>query len=256
MRNFLRKYGIVLFLVVGIAACSRVPKGILSEKEMQHVLSDMLLGEAMVNNKYKEFQEDSVKEALFESIFRKHGIPQEVYDSSLIWYGKNLDIYMKVYDRVIADYNKRIAAMGDVQAEAGPSSNRDSIDIWPRRPIFIFHPDAVFNGIVFNIKPESDYSSGSSFVLGLHVWGLREGLTGNPVITLHAEQRDTVISVQTHITEDGYHEAVLETMPTRRVRRVFGSVRMENMDSSYYQVYLDSLNLMKYNYGTEIPVRP
>ena len=42
---------------------------------------------------------------------------------------------------------------------------------------------------------------------------------------------------------------ILKTVPTKQVKRVYGYIFMNNADSSYYKVYLDSLNLMKYNYG-------
>ena len=120
-----------------LAACSKVPDGILSEKKMQGVLTDMLLAEAMVNVDYNTYKSDTMKLALYESVFRKHDITQAVYDSSLVWYGRNLDIYMEVYNRVLADLNKRINNLGDVQADAAPVSNRDSVDIWPRRSYLV-----------------------------------------------------------------------------------------------------------------------
>lgn len=95
-----------------LAACSKVPDGILSEKKMQGVLTDMLLAEAMVNVDYNAYKSDTMKLALYESVFRKHDITQAVYDSSLVWYGRNLDIYMEVYNRVLADLNKRINNLG------------------------------------------------------------------------------------------------------------------------------------------------
>ena len=65
-----------------LAACSKVPDGILSEKKMQGVLTDMLLAEAMVNVDYNTYKSDTMKLALYESVFRKHDITQAVYDSS------------------------------------------------------------------------------------------------------------------------------------------------------------------------------
>ena len=57
-----------------LAACSKVPDGILSEKKMQGVLTDMLLAEAMVNVDYNAYKSDTMKLALYESVFRKHDI--------------------------------------------------------------------------------------------------------------------------------------------------------------------------------------
>ena len=142
---------VVCGILFGLSACSKVPDGILSEKQMQQVLKDMLVAESMISVDYEHYKTDTSKVALYESVFRKHGIDQMMYDSSLIWYGRNLDIYIKVYDRVVADLNREINDMGDIQVDAVPASNYDSIDIWPRRRFLTFKPHAAFNGVTFDI---------------------------------------------------------------------------------------------------------
>lgn len=173
MRNKLRRYGVVLLTAALVVSCSKVPDGILSEKEMKAVLIDMQLAEAMISTDYKKYSDDAEKEVLYQSVFRKHNIEQAVYDSSLVWYGRNLDVYMQVYDLVLAELNERQKALGDVQASAAPVSKQDSVDIWPRLTYLTFEPRAVFNGITVDIKPETNYPSGSTFVLGMRVWGLK-----------------------------------------------------------------------------------
>ena len=250
MPNKLHRYGIVLMIGTLLAtACSKVPDGILSEKKMQAVQVDMQLAEAMISINNKDFPDNAHKEALYRSIFRKHKITEAQYDSSLVWYGGNLDIYMKVYDRILADLDKRQKDLGDVQAVALPSSKSDSIDIWPRRKYLELEPKALFNGVVFEIKPEMNYSSGSSFVLGMNVWGLNDSMRNRPEIRLSVDQGDTILTVNEKVMRDGYHETILKSMPTKQVRRVYGHIFMNNNDSSYYKVFVDSLNLMKYNYG-------
>ena len=148
MRNLLHRYGLVLLIGTLLStACSKVPDDILSEKQMQAVQLDMQLAEAMINLNNKDFPDNAHKEALYQSIFRKHQITQAQYDSSLVWYGRNLDIYMKVYDRILADLNKRQKELGDVQAVAAPVTKKDSIDIWPRRTFLNLEPKALFNEI-------------------------------------------------------------------------------------------------------------
>ena len=74
MRNNLRRYGVALLVVTLLVSCSKVPDGILSEKEMQAVLLDMQLAEAMINTDYKTYSDDAKKEALYQGVFRKHKI--------------------------------------------------------------------------------------------------------------------------------------------------------------------------------------
>lgn len=250
MRNKLHKYGFVLLLGSLLVACSKTPEGVLSEKQMQAVQVDMQLAEAFIGMNNKDFPDNAHKEALYKSVFRKHGITEALYDSSLVWYGQNLDIYMAVYDRILADLDKQQKALGDVQATASPVTKQDSIDIWPRRTSLELMPDALFNGVTFSIQPESPYSSGSSFVLGMNVWGMNANMQYQPEIRLSADQGDTIVTVFNKIRRDGYQETILKSVPTKQVKRVYGYIFLNNADStSYRKIYLDDINLMKYNYG-------
>ncbi len=258
MRSRLRIYGVVLLAVLA-ASCSKTPGGVLSEKKMKDVLVDMQIAEAMIGTDAKAYESDAEKDALYQSVFRKHKITQADYDSSLIWYGRNLDVYMQVYDLVLAEMNDRQKALGDVQATAAPVSKRDSVDIWPRLTYLTLSPKAVFNGVTVDIKPDKNYPSGSTFVLGLRVWGLNDAMKSRPTVKLSANQGDTTIIVNEKIMHDGYHETVLRTVPTKQIRSVFGSIRMEergNNKDAYFKIYVDSLNLMRYNYGHYNNVEP
>ncbi len=237
--------------IFGIAACSKAPDGILSERKMKDVMVDMYIAENMINSGSQEFPDSLHKQALFQSVFKKHNITQATYDSSLVWYGKNIDIMMQVLDLAIADVNERIRDLGDVQASAAPSSNQDSVNIWPRRDFLVLQPNALFNGVTFEIKPERNYSSGSAFVLNMNVWGVTQRMPQKPEVRLTIEQIDTTLVVNKTITGDGFQQIVLRGIPTRQIRRVHGYIRMDNTDANYYKVYIDHLNLIKYNYGSQ-----
>jgi hypothetical protein len=246
------KYSIAFLVLFLLTTCSKVPDHILSEKKMQDVLLDMHLAEAIITSDYKKYDNDTIKKVLYQSVFVKHGITQADYDSSLVWYAQHLDIYLKVYDRAKIEIENEIKDMGDVQAKAAPSSNQDSIDVWPRRTSFELTPKALFNGIVFDVSPDVSYSSGSSFVLGMKVWGLKEGSRYYPEVRISAYQGDTIITINHTIRQDGYQEIALKSLPTRQIKQVYGYIRLDNTDSAYYKVYLDSINLMKYNYGSGV----
>lgn len=250
MQKKLYKYSLAFIAIVGMTACSKIPDNILSEKKMKDVMIDIYLAEGLLSGNYHSSSDSTRKIALYQSVFRKHKITQSVYDSSLVWYGKNLDILMDVYDLALNSINEQVRALGDVQASALPTSNRDSINIWPRRDYMTLTPEALFNGVIFDIKPDQNYSSGSGFVLGIRAWGITDRMRYVPEIRISIDQGDTTIITHKKITEEGYHQAVVRGMPTKQIRRVYGYIRMDNTDTDYSKIYIDSLNLMKYNYGS------
>jgi starvation-inducible outer membrane lipoprotein len=251
VRRFSESLVILLWTMATlVSSCSKVPSGILPEKKMKDVMIDVQLAENIINTNYQAYPDSVRKGALFQSVFRKHNITQAIYDSSLVWYGKNLDKLIRVYDLVLNDINGQIRELGDVQANAAPSSaNQDSVNIWPRHDYLTLQPEALFNGTIFNIKPEKEYISGSIFVLSMHIWGIRPQMRHTPEVRISAELTDTTLVINQKIINDGHQEIILRTPPTKQTRRVYGYIRMDNTETAYHKIYIDSLRLIKYNYG-------
>ena len=225
---------------------------------MRTVLYDMQVAEALVETKNESFVTSDARQAVYDAVFAKHNITQAEYDSSLIWYGKHIDLYMNLYTLVLRDVNKSIELLGDIKPDplSGDVSAKDSIDIWIFNRSFSFKPDRVFNTLSFDIAPKIPYSSGSSYVLGISVWGIPPDLKHKPKIHISAIQADTIISVNKEIPGDGYYEAVIKTVATKQVKQVYGYITVNNADALYHRIYLDDINLMKYNYGSKALTAP
>ena len=248
----------VLILICVVASCSRVPKHIISEKKMRTILYDMQVAEALVETKNESFGTSDERQVVYNAVFAKHNITQADYDTSLVWYGKNMDLYMRIYRLVLRDVNDNIAALGDIKPDplSGDISAKDSVDIWIYNRSHTFTPGHVFNTLTFDIEPQAPYSSGSSYVLGMSVWGVSPDLKHKPKIHLSAVMADTIISVNKEITSDGYYEVIVKTIATKQIKRVYGYVIINNAQAPYYRVYIDDINLMKYNYGSKALTAP
>ena len=257
MTNNLRIYGILMLICVA-ASCSRVPKDVFSEKKMRTLLYDMQIAEAIVETRNESFVTSANRQEVYDAVFAKHNITQAEYDSSLIWYGKNMDLYMSIYKLVLRDVNKSIELLGDIKPDplSGDVSAKDSIDIWIYNRSFIFSPVRIFNSLTFDIEPKAPYSSGSSYVFGMSVWGVPPDLKHKPKIHISAVHADTIISVSKEITDDGYYEAIVRTIATKQVKQVYGYITVNNAEASYHRIYIDYISLMKYNYGSKALTAP
>ncbi|MDR1331445.1 MAG: DUF4296 domain-containing protein [Tannerella sp.] len=233
-----------------LLSCSRTPEGILPEKKMKETLVDMQLAEEMINMDASTFQTNEEKTALYRSVFRKHGVTEAEYDSSLVWYGRNLETYMRIYRQALAEVQVRIDALGDVAPESVSESNGDSLDVWVFRRYRELSPRMLSNMMVFDIRPGTPYSSGSTFVFGLNVWGITPQMTQPVEVRLHAVSDDTTYTVARPVRENGYYEMTLKTDPVKRTQRVYGYVRLDGRQEAYRKIYLDRLGLTKYRYGS------
>jgi hypothetical protein len=236
-----------------MSACSKVPRGILSEKKMKDVMIDVHLAEQIIGDNYLTYPDSTHKAALMASVFRKHNITQAVYDSSLVWYGKNLNIMLQVLDLAIKDVDKRMRIVAELQAQQAPAPMAtDSANIWTQASLLTFSPQSLFNATIFDIRPEGGvYVSGSIFVLNLKVWGLHPRLNRQPEVKIAAEHSDTTVILHDTIPADGFHSITLRSVATKPVRRVYGYIRMDKAEAPYYKIYLDSLSLTRFNYGSK-----
>jgi hypothetical protein len=226
-----------------------VPGGLLPEKKMKAVMIDMQLAEQIISENYQAYPDSASKAALFEAVFRKHGTTQAVYDSSIVWYGKNLNIMIQVLDLALKDIDGQITEQNNLHAAAVLAAKGDTANIWPEARSFTFRPDALFNGTIFELKPSVPFVSGSSFELAMSVWGLREDMTHKPEIRIVAEMQDTTITMNKVIPADGRHTITLRTIATKPTRRIFGHIIMDNAAANYYKIYVDSIRLVRYDYG-------
>jgi len=250
-RDVFYRFEILFLFFLFTAACSRVPKGIIPERKMQQIITDIHLAEAIIDADPSVYPTNEEKKALYQSVFDKHRVTEAKYDSSLIWYGKNLDVYMQVYNMALAEVNKSIEKIGSVEPERVYIPNKDSVDIWSIGRYHEFFPTSLSNTVIFNFRENEDYSSGSIFVLGMHIRGLASGRLSPIEVHLRAEQRDTIVIVKNTIHNDGYHEMILRSIPTQRVRQVYGYIRFNGSTLPYHKIYLDDLRMMKYLYGSE-----
>lgn len=232
-----------------LSACSHTPKGIIPEKKMCDVLIDMQMAETIINDDPYTYGSFCQKNALFQSVFKKHNLTQAEYDSSLIWYGKNIDIYMRVHDMAMAEVDKRINALGEVKAEAFDIPRADSVDLWIDKRCYIFFPKAVANTIVFDLKPAEAYPAGCRFVWEMQVWGLTPGKHVME-LNLRADVSDSTLVVKDSIVGNGFHQYTLQGTPYDPVQRVYGYIRLKKSPAvPYPKIYIDRIRLMRYRVG-------
>lgn len=83
-----------LLLLLLLTQCQK-PVNVLGRVEMAAITRDMLLTDAYLT---QHPQPDSIQAYYYESIFKRYGITQAQYDSSLIWYGKNIHRLSQIYE--------------------------------------------------------------------------------------------------------------------------------------------------------------
>jgi len=104
----MRKWWMISMAIM-VLACSnnRVPKGILSEKQIIPVLVDLHLAEGIYNQRYvQQITRGNYQEDLYLSILKKYKLDRKVFEASVLYYGEYPNKYKPVYDEVLNRLNE------------------------------------------------------------------------------------------------------------------------------------------------------
>lgn len=120
------RYFLTILMAIVAFSCSnnKIPKGILSDKEITPILIELHLAEAIYTQRYsQEITRDNYQEDLYLTILKKYKLDRVAFEASVLYYGKHPDKYKPIYDEVLNQLNEM-----NVKARI-----KDSIDA--RKPV-------------------------------------------------------------------------------------------------------------------------
>lgn len=223
----MKKTGLLLIPLL-LLACNKKSERILSEKEMIEVLSDIQIAEAYQNNARVPARFDH--QAITNAVLEKRGIPKEVFDSTLSYYGRNLDQYYIVLDKVSQKLTK-------LEPSAAQVVKNEQDNVWPFAPNFLFIEREGLDNFSFSFSPENmDAGQVLEWSFRLPSMTLTSGFLG-------VQYTDGTSTITGRNSMDGsiYRYVVLPDS-TRSINRVFGSFSIQDRD---FPVMVDSISMFK-----------
>lgn len=225
------------------AGCSRRPKDIIEEDKMVAIMVDLQIAEAYDRSgDANQYLQGKNRELLGRGILMKHGVTVEEMDSTIAWYGRNMDEYAKLYKKIDIELNKRQQKYAKAAGESensGPSS-----DLWPYGRHFVVDNRSLTDGIVVNI-PVTELSPGDRIT-----WKMTtDGATSRTLtIGVDYENGTSEISRVTNRGMDKWVETTLQTDSTLTVNRIFAIANFEHMRP---RVYVDSVYMIHLPFNRE-----
>lgn len=216
-------------LIIGLASgCSGRPSGVLPPDKMARLLADIHVGEAVAEQSGGRFSSDSMKLVLRQSIFEHNGVDATTVDSSLAWYGRNLDKYAEVYELIVEDLETRqrdlreaSATQMDVREVVAFEAEGDSVDIWPLYRQRVFSPRLPDDHIAFNIRSDRNWESGDIYQLRFKLVNPRHAASASIV----AEYTDGYAGyVGMTPVGEGWHTLTLALSPNRTASEIYGVI--------------------------------
>lgn len=253
----IRWYGIVLSVVCLTACQPKRPDTVLPDATMENVLYDYHVAKAMGENVPYN---DSYKKVLYvESVFRKHGITQAQFDSSMVWFARNPEPLTKIYEKV----NRRLKARRDginhlvALRENRPKTSRpgDSIDVWFGQRIYLLTGMPLDNKIVFTIPSDSNFQGRDTlrWSVRFHMLGKASDTVSAPVMAMQVVYaKDTLVSALSHVLKSGADTLTLYADTLGDIREIRGFVYYPKQKEGA-GLLLDRISLMRYHAKDSLP---
>lgn len=121
-------YLTVALLVWGCSETNPKPKNLISEKNMEEILYDLTLLQAIRNNNYSLYEQNNIQSDIY--VYRKYGIDSLQFSNSHKYYISNSENYEKMINRVIdrVNENKKIADSLNIKRKGIPVA-KDSLSL-------------------------------------------------------------------------------------------------------------------------------
>lgn len=227
------KQGLLISALAVLAlcgACIRRPEGVQSDKKMAEVVADLEIAEAAIHTSPAGANDD-VRRALVDYVIAKHGLTREEFDTTMAWYGRNVDAYYELCDKV----EKEIAVRRR-DVSKGSQIQLESSDLWPYRRMAVISPQSNSNSFDFSI-PTVDVEPGQRVEFKLRLNGNAEGTA-----LLGVEyDNGTMEYIHRSLSPTNRLSMMLQTDSARTVGRVFGNLLVK--ESRQLPLWLDSISL-------------
>lgn len=244
-------------IACSIAACSSRPSNVLDKEDMAELLADIHVAEGVAETNSRSFPSDSTKRELRASVLKRHKVTQEEFDSSLSWYGYNIERYVEVYDRVIELLEKRLAkAEENAGATIASSDTRiamegDSVDVWTGVRYRRLAAGMPSEYISYNLTSDPNWEKGDVYTLK----GKLIDNQGSAEAMMVAEYTDgTVDYNHKQMHGGGWQEISLVLDSVKTARNVYGYIHYK--PAAREVAYIDSISLYRSRYGAYLrPLR-
>lgn len=235
----MRLSGVVVLIGVLAAfftqSCNRRPKGVLSDKAMVRLVADLETAESYLNRYTEDYPDDEMRDRTMQYILNRNGISKAEYDSTLSWYGRNIDVYSGLLDKVDKELERRqLDASGSIDEEEDQSGT----NLWTYSKHFMISPNSASNNLSFSFSPEN-LTPGDRLE-----WIFRYKGGSNANIMLGVDY-DKGSGAYVYETLYGSKKADinLQTDTARTVKRIYGTVVF--VDAERNVLWLDSISLKK-----------
>lgn len=214
-------------------SCGNRPSNVLGEDEMVSLMVDMELAESYTATQ-ASFSKNEERLEMGQRVLSAHGVTPETLDTTLAWYGRNLDEYSALFEKIDKEINRR----RDIYMDNPEAAQKNRFTLWPYPQHLVLSKLSGFKDFTFSFEtPEMEkgelirfqFSSASSTDIN--------GILGFEYIDGSGE------AMSSNVKGNKKFEIDLQSDTAKIIKRIYGIVSFPNERD--YPIYLDSLTIVR-----------
>ena len=247
-----------LLLLMFVVACKpTVPSEYIQPGDMEDILYDYHLALAMSRQKGSS-DPDYNRTLYVQSVFKKYGVTEAEFDSSLVYYYSHAyrlkDIYSEVNQRLSDEANNLGVAVGDINRYSQYSSTGDTANIWNQQTDVMLIPRPTMNRFDFTVKVDSTFKKGDSFMfqyMSEYIW--QSGSKDVTVCFVCKYEGDSIIQTVNHLSMDGTVQLRIPAYREKKFKEMRGFIYLsDNGDNSDIRkmMFISQIQLIRFHDNT------
>ena len=251
-KNFRFQWCILCLLIIFATGCKvKRPSEVLPESTMENLLYDYHIAKAMGDN--LPYNENYKKVLYTDAVFNKYGTTKAVFDSSMVWYTRNMEVLAKVYEKVSKRLKTQQNAINQLIAirdkKPMTSAPGDSIDVWAWQRMKRLTGMPTDDKLTFVLPSDSNFKERDTLI-----WKVRyQFLENGPDTTLAALmamqilfENDSIISGTQKVVNSGIQSICLQSDTLGTIKEVKGFIYYPK-EKTPQTLVLDQITLMRYH---------
>lgn len=248
------KYLSFLFVFLLVFACTPgKPYGVMSEGDMEDVLFDYHLALAMAEQQTGDLAEN--RYILVQAALKKHGITEAELDTSLLYWCKNSEKFVKICNRVSERLNFMAESQGVERQEKNPYSylttEGDTANVWNLRKNVVLIPNMVDNIYSFSIEADTTYHAGDYFLWAFKTQFLSSDHYNEAYALLSIQyENDSVVGTSQRLSSSRQIEIRMKCATKYcdvRIRSINGTIYMPLRNNGFGILALNNFVLVRYH---------
>lgn len=248
---------LVLAALLLVMACTpSVPSKFIQPGEMEDILYDYHISQAMVKAEHPGEQSDMEKTKNFMAVLKKYGVTEADFDSSMVYYYSHLprlkDIYLEVNERLADEAKELGASVGEIGRYSQYSATGDTANIWSGAADVLLIPKPTMNRFDFTVKVDTSFYKGDSFMfqfMSEYIW--QSGTKDALVCVLTKYEGDSIIQTVNHVSVSGLSQVRIPGNKENKLKEMRGFIYLgkggDDDDNTRKMMFISQIQMIRFH---------